>query len=382
MPGVPRLDPVDYTQSAAQKPTPSHIVGRSRWIFGPSVLVLAGLLASGCANADVAGAGNDIATVSEKIVGGAKDTGALASSSVVALKVGASGAKDFELCSAAFIGPNILLTARHCVTKAITDKVSCDENGNSTNGDHVDGNLDPSEIEVFRGASPKFSGAPDATVTDIVAPDGGSLCNTDIAIIVIDTSFDDIEPLAIRMKGTAVSPGESIRSVGYGANDQGSPIGTRFRKDDVSVLAIGAGVSTSKTALGSHEFEVGQAICPGDSGGPAINEESGAIIGIVSRGSDANCKINYGNIYTMTMGWDDLVTRAFGIAGGAPIVETGTPTVSGATLQSRTISATPANTEPSTGGCATGPRHHGGNAGVCLLALGTAALVRRRRRAG
>ena len=64
----------------------------------------------------------------------------------------------------------------------------------------------------------------------------------------------------------------SIRSVGYGQNDEASPIGTRFRKDGVAVLAQGTAVSPSKTPLGTHEFEVGTSICQGDSGGPAISE--------------------------------------------------------------------------------------------------------------
>lgn len=354
--------------------------GGKGWIFGPPLLALAATLVVGCAN-EAAAEEPTLGTVEQKIVGGAKDIGALASSGVVALKVGPAGAKDFELCSAAFIAPNLLLTARHCVGNPITDQVSCDENGRSTNGNHVNGNRSPAEIAVYRGASPKFGGEPDARASAIVSPEGGSLCDTDIALIVLDTSFDDVEPLAIRMSGTAVSTGENIRSVGYGANDSGAPIGTRFRKDDVSVLAVGHGVSKSKTALGPHEFEVGQAICPGDSGGPAINEETGAIIGVVSRGSDASCKSDFGNIYTSTVGWDDLFAKAFAAAGGAPIVETGTPTVTGATLQSRNVTTAENAEKEAAGGCATSPAGTRGGAGACVLALAAAALVRRRRRA-
>lgn len=355
--------------------------GAKGWIFGPPLVALAATLVMGCAN-EAMGEEPTLGTVEQKIIGGAKDIGALASSGVVALKVGPTGAKDFELCSAAFIAPNLLLTARHCVGNPVTDQVSCDENGRSTNGNHVNGNRAPEEIAVYRGASPKFGGEPDARATTILSPEGGSLCDTDIALVVLDRSFDDVEPLAIRMGGTAVSAGENIRSVGYGANDSGAPIGTRFRKDDVAVLAVGSGVSQSKTALGPHEFEVGQAICPGDSGGPAINEETGAIIGVVSRGSDASCKSDFGNIYTSTVGWDDLFAKAFAAAGGAPIVETGTPTVTGATLQSRNVTSTPANDAKAEGGCAASPRGGRSSAIASFGLVVAAAMVRRRRRAG
>jgi hypothetical protein len=45
-----------------------------------------------------------------------------------------------------------------------------------------------------------------------------------------------------------------VRAVGFGQNDQNAPVGTRFRKDGLSVLAVGAGVSASGTALGGWCF--------------------------------------------------------------------------------------------------------------------------------
>jgi hypothetical protein len=74
--------------------------------------------------------------------------------------------------------------------------------------------------------------------------------------------------------------------VGYGQNDQGSPTGTRFRRDDVPVLALRAGVSASGTALGASEIELGESTCEGDSGGPAISETTGAIVGVASRSGE------------------------------------------------------------------------------------------------
>src|SRR5690606_37859440 len=75
-----------------------------------------------------------------------------------------------------------------------------------------------------------------------------------------------------------------------------------------------------RTPLGPHEFEVGQSICQGDSGGPAISADTGAIIGVVSRGGA--CEDDHGHIYTTTAGFDALFSEAFAVAGGAPVVET------------------------------------------------------------
>ncbi len=137
---------------------------------------------------------------------------------------------------------------------------------------------------------------------------------------MLDTPITDIAPLAVRIHTTA-RQGEMIRSIGYGQNDESSPIGTRFRKGGVAVLAQGKAVSPSKTPLGTHEFEVGKSICQGDSGGPAISEQTGAVIGVVSRGG--HCDENFGHIYTTTAGFDQLFTDAFALAGATATDEAG-----------------------------------------------------------
>lgn len=293
------------------------------WIACSSVLGLAPIGIMGCA-AEVDG-NTDVATnvtigAETKIFGGETDDDRSAVSSVVALKVGSAG--SYELCSGALVAPNVVLTARHCVANSITTTVSCDEKGNSTNGAHVAGEQPPSAVAVYTGASPKFGQKADAVGTAIVAPKGEFLCDSDIALVVLDHAVSGVEPLAVRL-GAGVAPGETIRSVGYGQNDQKMPLGTRLRKAGVAVLAMGSGVSESRTALGPHEFEVGRSICQGDSGGPAISEDTGAVIGVVSRGGD--CEEDFGHIYTTTAGWAQLFGEAFALAGGAPIVESGQP---------------------------------------------------------
>jgi hypothetical protein len=314
---------VPTAKTLAQAPTFAHIVSRTIsgwWIIVSSALLLVLLFGTGCAaEAEDGGVHVDVSLGSgTSIFGGAPDNDERSISSVVALKVGSAG--SYELCSGALVAPNVVLTARHCVANSLTTSVSCDEDGRSTNGAHVAGNLRPENVAVYVGATPKFSRAADAVGKAIVAPDNDHLCDSDIALVVLDRAIPDIEPLAVRLRGR-VRPTERIRSVGYGQNDKHLPIGTRLRKEGVEVLAMGRGISSSKTALGRHEFEVGRSICQGDSGGPAINEKTGAVVGVVSRGGD--CSDDYGHIYTTTSGWDSLFDQAFAIAGGAPIDEPG-----------------------------------------------------------
>src|SRR5512140_3664122 len=56
------------------------------------------------------------------------------------------------LCSGALVAPNLVLTARHCVSRAVTATPSCDARGQSHNGDHLAEDADPSAIAIYVGA--------------------------------------------------------------------------------------------------------------------------------------------------------------------------------------------------------------------------------------
>ena len=377
--------PNNYVKSAGG----AHKVGEITWIPGTPMWVSAVLLAVasvGCAaEAPDQTVETRVAngTANTRIFGGSKDDDGASVRGVVALRVGAGS--TFELCSGALIAPNVVLTARHCVTKNVTTSVSCDENGRSANGAHVAGDETPADIGIYIGSSPSFARKPVTTARAIVAPTGPYLCDSDIALVVLAAPIDDIAPLAVRFNSSA-REGEKIRSVGYGQNDAASPIGTRFRKDDVSVLAQGKAVSPSKTPLGAHEFEVGKSICQGDSGGPAISEETGAIIGVVSRGG--GCDEDFGHIYTTTSGFEDMFSDAFTLAGAAPTVEAGDVATQGASTRARTSTASDssdAEASSVTSSCTmtmmtrvNGPA--GGGTGVAFLAAAVAVLGARRRR--
>jgi MYXO-CTERM domain-containing protein len=314
----------------------------------------------------------DVGSTQQAIFSGTVDDDAQESAGVVSLKIG--NGTSFELCSGSLLSPNVVLTARHCVSKSITSTVSCNELGQSGNGDHVGDDESLDQVHVYSGPKPAYGGEASAGIRQIVHAEGSILCNADIALLVLDREITDTVPLRVRLGG-APQLDEAVRAVGYGQNDRAVPVGTRLRKDAVKVLAVGQRVSASQTPLGSHEFEVGLSICQGDSGGPAISEATGAVIGVVSRGGD--CTDDFGHIYTTTAGYAGLIARAFQIAGGAPLDEASDPANP---VASADTEAPPASTHGAQG-CAAGGAAPDADTFAWLAALGFAAgLVGRRRR--
>jgi hypothetical protein len=81
--------------------------------------------------------------------------------------------------------------------------------------------------------------------------------------------------------------------------------------------------------LGPAEFRLGESGCAGDSGGPAFAEDTGAVLGVLSRGSNgtnapagtAEGCLDAENVFTSAATYKELILSAYAKAGQEPWLE-------------------------------------------------------------
>lgn len=211
---------------------------------------------------------------------------------VVAIDIAGEG-----LCTGTLIAADVVLTARHCVAHT-TEEVAC-----PPRGPQVTTTRRASTLGILVGEDVEHA-ALAARGRLVLAPEGDTLCGADIAAIVLDRPVLEIKPLLVRTTGVAA--GDHVRAVGFGIGEDGAA-GTKLLRAHVRVLGATA-----------SEFIVGEATCQGDSGGPALDEDTGEIVGVVSRGGPSCEGSGVHNIYTRADAFLDLVNEALAKARTPP----------------------------------------------------------------
>lgn len=225
-------------------------------------------------------------------------------------------------CSGTLLTPRLVLTARHCV--AATDATaSCDSAGNPTFGGAISGDHLASKLYAFVGNQrPDFLTGLDkgARGAEIIDDASKTLCNHDLALVLLDRALPGAKTSAVRLDG-GPRAGETVRVVGWGVTDTSQNPQTRQRRTSVAVLAVGPA-----DHLGPSEFKLGESGCAGDSGGPAFAESTGALLGVLSRGGngsgatpgDPAACIGAENVFTSAAAFKDLIASAYAKAGQEP----------------------------------------------------------------
>jgi hypothetical protein len=206
----------------------------------------------------------------------------------------------------------LVLTARHCVSRAVTATPSCDARGRSHNGDHLAEDADPAQIAIYVGprVRPDID-APQARAVRTLHPAGQVLCDADVAFLVLDRPLTNVTVLPIRLTHS-VEPGDLVVPIGFGGGTS-NQVGVRSARAHSPVLATGpASNADTGAVLGPREFEVDVATCRGDSGGPAIDMRTGEIVGVVSRGG--SCWTPGNHVYTRVDAYQNLARAAFAAA--------------------------------------------------------------------
>jgi trypsin len=239
------------------------------------------------------------------------------------------------LCTATLVAPNLVLTARHCVSD-VDSTVGCSTNGTPVVGGAVHTDRPPTELAVFVGKNGKTA---DLTVEKNAAARGKKLvvdksktiCNRDLAFLVLDREIPNAKIAPIRLG--APEADEKLVAVGWGIDESGSLPATRRMREDLSLVGNGPMLypNDERYGIGNAEFMLGESACAGDSGSPAL-AKTGAVVGVASRAGNGE-KRDPDNMASTCMGENAhaiyghlgaakaLVTRAFQEAGQEPWIE-------------------------------------------------------------
>ncbi len=200
-------------------------------------------------------------------------------------------------CTGTLIDEDRVLTAHHCVSQR--DKY----------GDMTDADVEPKQIRVELGGDYLPWG--EVGVRAVVAPPCGYKAGTgDIAILVLEHKLIGVATSNPELDHPPVD-GQSIEPIGFGRCAMSSD-GIRRRE------RTGGRIEH----VDPTRFRVEASICPGDSGGPALDRSSGEVVGVISLSVMDGSEQTVGrSVFTRLDRWRPVFSNAKLIAEGASPAE-------------------------------------------------------------
>jgi hypothetical protein len=260
----------------------------------------------------------------ERIVDG--ELSSASEDGVVMLRAEVNGVE--VLCSASLVAPNLIVTARHCVSYLTPGLFNCTVRGelvdNPEGGGSLGQHLPAESISVFDNTTPRHE--PLAHGTRIVSTLAPAICVNDIAFMVLDTELD-LPIVPIRLNRPALLK-EDVTLLGFGLTDERQNIDyalqKRRRKGGLQIAGVGPdSIDDGVTTVPPRALILnGPSGCVGDSGGPLLASNSGALLGVYSLQAGESCLApNVRHQLVHVSPFRALLEEAFAAAGAIPTPE-------------------------------------------------------------